>query len=389
SKSCPQCRQKTTEKSIHRIYFNVASNENEDDSSVLHNKIDSLKFQLSLKEKDVKNESEENAKLKIQNQGLREEIIKSEKTIQSLKATMASLKDQIRYLKAQNESAEAAIEETKRLRKHLEFLRSIETVVQGSIAEVDDILNQHGDSFESRKSLATYVSVLKREVQSTSEKKKELREKLRRYQRELNTVNSEKQHFQKETNLKSELYKQLTEDFHHLEQENKSLQKKVHELEKAIVSPSGNNPRDNALRRLLAESPLPEVVKRPRLTNPSEQDTSISVMFENVSSADNPKKKSPPTTPYLKLKSSSIGFEPLKVSQSSNLHLASSTNKYSIFNKKKETKLSSMATNFGEAYDGMGGHSKLDDFPVPIPRTKSSTKIKNKTTSLMKQSSLC
>lgn len=71
SKSCPQCRNKTTEKTIHRVYFNVASNEPEEDTSVLRNKIDNLKFQIHLKDTDIKNATEENQNLNSQNKGLR------------------------------------------------------------------------------------------------------------------------------------------------------------------------------------------------------------------------------------------------------------------------------------------------------------------------------
>lgn len=39
---------------------------------------------------------------------------------------------------------------------------SIQIIVQGTTAEVEDMLDKHGDSYDSKKSLATYVSVLKR-----------------------------------------------------------------------------------------------------------------------------------------------------------------------------------------------------------------------------------
>jgi hypothetical protein len=39
---------------------------------------------------------------------------------------------------------------------------SIQTIVGGTTADVEDMLNKYGDSYDSRKSLATFVSVLKR-----------------------------------------------------------------------------------------------------------------------------------------------------------------------------------------------------------------------------------
>jgi hypothetical protein len=71
SKSCPQCRNKTTEKTIHRVYFNVGSNDLEENTSVLCNKIDELEHQIHLKDTDIKNVTIENHILKSENKELR------------------------------------------------------------------------------------------------------------------------------------------------------------------------------------------------------------------------------------------------------------------------------------------------------------------------------
>jgi len=108
-----------------------------------------------------------------------------------------------------------------------------------------------------------------REVHAASDKKRDLRERLRMCQRDLSAANLEKEKLNEEVSLKSKLNKQLEDDLQHLEHEKRSLQKKVSDLEKAISSPSGSNPRDSALQRLLLESPIPEAVRRPKLTDPA------------------------------------------------------------------------------------------------------------------------
>ena len=55
SKSCPQCQKMTTEKTIHQIYFNVASKELEEDINIWRNKIDDLDFQIHQKDTVIKN----------------------------------------------------------------------------------------------------------------------------------------------------------------------------------------------------------------------------------------------------------------------------------------------------------------------------------------------
>lgn len=120
--------------------------------------------------------------------------------------------------------------------------------------------------------------IIFREMQAASDKKRDLRDRLRICQRDLSTASLQKEKLNEELNLKSKLNKQLEDDMQHLEHEKRSLQKKVRDLEKAISSPSGKNPRDSALRRLILESPIPEAVKVPRLTDPAEADTSTSTL---------------------------------------------------------------------------------------------------------------
>lgn len=117
-----------------------------------------------------------------------------------------------------------------------------------------------------------------REMQAASDRKQALRDQLRTCQQDLSAANLQKEKLYEEVNLKSKLNKQLEDDMQHLEHEKRSLQKKIRDLEKAISSPSGKNPRDSALRRLILESPIPEAVKVPRMTDSAEGDTSTSTL---------------------------------------------------------------------------------------------------------------
>lgn len=93
---------------------------------------------------------------------------------------------------------------------------------------------------------------------------------------------------------------------------------------------------------------------------------------------------SDPESPYLNIKSCSFGLTPLKGSQSMNLKLSSGSNKFSIFKKAHRTKLSSSVdASPEETYDGLGGHSKFDEFPVPSSKFKP-TQRKLKSVSTLK-----
>jgi hypothetical protein len=66
-----------------------------------------------------------------------------------------------------------------------------------------------------------------------------------------------------------------------LEHEKRTVQHKVSNLEKAIFSPSGRNPRNSARQVLLLERPIPEAVGRPKLTDPAEGYSCTSTMVRD------------------------------------------------------------------------------------------------------------
>nr|CAD7264151.1 unnamed protein product [Timema shepardi] len=384
SKTCPQCRYKTTEKTIHRVYFNVQTNDEPDDPNALRNHIENLKFKIHLKDTDIKNAREENNTLKSRNVKLsvrqrflycclsctpfgamarsvtlslsfvyngcilhRDEYKSVESKCSSLEMSVSALKEQMRFMKQQCNEAEEARIETRRLRAHLETLTNVETIVKGTVSEVEEVLNNGSDC---PKTLATYVSVLKRELQAVSDKRKWLRE-------ELKAAQSERSRLRNELAGHAAAVKRLEEDLDHSEAEKRSLRKKVTELEQAVLSPTASS--QSALRRLVAESPAP-----PRLTDPRDD--------QNANTA-----KTSDDSPYLNIKSSSVGLTPLRPAQSSNLREPARPGGYSIFKKARLTTASSnLATEAHPdlAFDGMGGRSKLDEFPVP----RLAVKTKNK-----------
>ncbi|KAJ8897696.1 hypothetical protein PR048_003046, partial [Dryococelus australis] len=66
SKSCPQCRNRTTESNIHRVFFNI-QNDGKEDAGSLRNQIENLKFSVQMKELEVKNATDEVNTLKKRN----------------------------------------------------------------------------------------------------------------------------------------------------------------------------------------------------------------------------------------------------------------------------------------------------------------------------------
>lgn len=102
SKTCPQCRERTTESRIHKIYFNFSNDDNfVKDATSLQNELDNKIFQLKLKEKVINNLTETKKELEKQTSGLRQEVKNVESELNSKDAALRALQSQIKFFKRQ------------------------------------------------------------------------------------------------------------------------------------------------------------------------------------------------------------------------------------------------------------------------------------------------
>lgn len=348
SKSCPQCRAKSNEKSLNRIFFNVNHNGNMEDTNTLQNKLDSAEFKLLLSNNEKKKLKEEMETYQKKAELLKDEVKRLKHEVQSSETNVNTLREQFHILKRRNKELEPVLQEVENLRKQIEFFKKIETVVKGTSEEVDDLLNEFG-SFDSINSLLTFTSVLKKEMEMTTSKKKELSNKLHEAESKVFSLTVQLRRLKDEMVAQRKESDQQQEELRHMSEECASLQKKVRSMEEAMMSPTTSHPCAGALKRLLAESPAPDTLKKGCLDTPEEE-----------------KKSS--ESPYLHIKSSVVGLTPLRPCSSGNYR---NLNKFSIF---KKPRVNTLTQRFQqpeeEMYDGLGGHSKPDLFPRPLPLTK-------------------
>nr|CAD7595427.1 unnamed protein product [Timema genevievae] len=162
SKTCPQCRYKTKQRHIHRVYFNVQTNDEADDPNAQLNHINNLKFMINLKDTEIKNAQEENITLKSRNVELRDEYKNIENKCSALEMSMSALKEQMGLIKqhcSEAEKARTKAEEglikaeegrikaentlnwTQQMHTHLEKLTNFETIIKGTASEVEKVVN--------------------------------------------------------------------------------------------------------------------------------------------------------------------------------------------------------------------------------------------------------
>ncbi|XP_046387768.1 E3 ubiquitin-protein ligase TRAIP-like [Ischnura elegans] len=408
SKTCPQCRAKVYEKDIHRVYFNVANIDGSDDPSSLQNKIDNLKFKLKMKDVEVKTANEAKADMEGRNKGLRAELRKQENEVSKLNGAILCLKERMNHLKNENKKMNQLQEENKVLQSRVETLQGLETIRVGSAAEVDELLNNMAGSSSESRSLATYCSVLKRELQVMEKKRKVTQARMAEHSQNLSKAYAERDSLKDALKVSGKARGDLMEELAIIKEEKSRLEKKIKQLENMMESTLNTNTQNSAvgilskltvgsparesmateMLRLLAESPAPEellstlkrVARSPmKLYPPSPSETLKRSRIEETLTPEVclpakrnvqlsfPKLSDPSKDIKLLPKPSSSGSQPRMENKTTNI--LQSKSGYTIFQKprlsQRPEEILQKPLRDEVYYDGMGGQRKQDVFPNP------------------------
>ncbi|XP_076183269.1 TRAF interacting protein no poles [Ptiloglossa arizonensis] len=359
SPSCPQCREKVTSNKIHRIYFNFFNNDSvTEDVCSLHDKIDKLNFELLLRDKNSKSYFEKSETLQIQNTGLKHEVRKVEKELNEKNSTIYALKEQVKYHKQQNAETESLKQEIERLQNKIKIYKNLQTLLEASSEDVDKMTSNTSDP----NTLITYISVMKREMTVSLNKRKELRSKVKSLQQELTKVSMER-NFLSEEHVKR---KQLEEDLMICESETIHLQNQLKEIEKAKLTGKKSNhfdsKRENKLHSINNDNVIDEDKVGSTVNNRNLEKEESNKEEENQSQIALIKEHKN-NSPYLPIKSGGV----FGLKQSS-VHKRGATKLNSLLLTKK-SRIEQTSTRNTQVqttsitYDGFGGRSKLSQFP--------------------------
>lgn len=361
--TCPQCRCKVTEKTIHRIYFNVANAEGiTDDVVTLQHKMDNLDFQIKLKDKDIQIGKDKNKKLKDQNFSLRNEVKELENKQSVSESVMHALKEQVAYFKLKAKESNRLNDEVVRLKEKVKDLEHVQLVITGSKEQVNDMLRHNKDPH----SLSLLVHTLKKELTEADRKYKLLNINVKHLQNDITRYRQENSQVINENNqLKNDI-----ECHKSCKSERQYLKSRIAKMEKDLDNKTVTLSPNNSLNRIIMESPAPQREKSnielkvvPGVFNSPTLDERVQSIKDSES-------------PYLSIKSSNIGLSCLVNPKfvTSSQRSSSAT----IFKNAPSTLENVKVNRSGYNYDGLGGHSREETYPTPQPiiglkRTKSAT----------------
>ncbi|XP_055603972.1 E3 ubiquitin-protein ligase TRAIP [Uranotaenia lowii] len=362
SKSCPQCRNKCHEKSLIKVYFNIASNADapEDTATLLH-KLDNMTLLMREKEKKLNDYEQKDSANKVERKKMKKTLTALEDMVKSKDFTITAYKQEVDMLRGDRAHMQKLQTELKELKSKMDLMSTVEHVISATAKEVEEMLTQENNS----RTLAVLVASLKRELKGCDSKKNEMRDRMKSIQNDLHDERTRR--------------KQLEEKLSTAESENYRLEQEIKKLERRVLNASNDSESDSIV---LATPDQP--VKRKRIELDMDMSTPMSDKVRNILQSD---------SPYLDIKASSIGLAPLRraglsaaiVKPKDNRTGTQSTaktqndlsEKFSILRKPRlDMKLCAMPNNM--IFNGLGGSEKKENFegfPEPKPKPTTSTNM--------------
>lgn len=344
-----------------------------------------MKALLSSKEKDWKDKQKSM-------DGLKDTVDKQRRDLDSLrKETVekemlcSALRKQMTYLETQQNDIQAAKEEARRLRTKMKTFESLDVLLQGQRSEVESMITDMGVSQSAVEQLSIYCISLKKEYDNLKGTLKASNDMCEKLKREVLSSNNKIQKATAEVKEAKEEMKSMEKDLAGADKQISSLKKKVEFLQKSLSTPTRTN---EALTRLVFESPAPMELKQPRLHQPVDSDDIDLNMTYDIRTPDDVAKR-PAQVPSKKM-----CLDPLSAAAKLN-QKSSSSNKAGdeaaamdaffrnslLFRKKTFGSMLEPPTGRPGAvrsgYDGLGGRTRFIQ-PSPLSELRPLLKTKRK-----------
>ncbi|KAL1782501.1 E3 ubiquitin-protein ligase TRAIP [Sigmodon hispidus] len=298
TRTCPQCRIQVGKRAIiNKLFFDLAQEEESVlDAEFLKNELDSVRAQLSQKEREKRD-----SQTIIDT--LRDTLEERNATVESLQNALdktemlcSTLKKQMRFLEQQQDETKKAQEEARRLKSKMRTMEQIELLLQSQRSEVEEMIRDMGVGQSAVEQLAVYCVSLKKEYENLKEARKASGELADKLKRDLASSKSKLKTVYMELDQAKVELRSAQKDLQSADKEITSLRKKLTMLQETLNLPPKTS---ETVSRLVFESPAPVEMLTPKLHRPSFSDRiDLSATFDvdtppaqtSSSKHDHPKK---------------------------------------------------------------------------------------------------
>ncbi|XP_065368519.1 E3 ubiquitin-protein ligase TRAIP [Calliphora vicina] len=297
SKTCPQCRNKCTDRNIIRVYFNLANLDiSRIDVGSLQEQLDNVQLQLKMKEKELQKAADHIKSSKETQKKCMKTIAGLEKDLQSKSFLILNYAEKTKMLESQVKVMDNLRKECKSLKDQVEAMDGVNTLLTSTMSDAEKLLKNENDP----NILSVWVATLKRELRVCETKKSDMRAVLKTVQSDLRKeIEHKKKQEERISQLESENY-QLLEKIKCLEATIKKTtnNNNNNDYDKSLNGSIGLNTAYNNSVDIMSPPPITKIKEEKRLT--------ISPTIK-----DNIKKIEESSSPYLNIKSCSVLLPPL------------------------------------------------------------------------------
>ncbi|XP_029007310.1 E3 ubiquitin-protein ligase TRAIP [Betta splendens] len=387
TKTCPQCRkQVSTRHIISKLFFDIGGEEeNKADPESLQNELDRMKVHLSSKERDWRDKQKMIDSLKDTVDKQKRDLDGIRKEVKEKEMLCSALRKQMTYLETQQNDVQAAKDEVRRLKTKMKTFESLDVLLQGQRAEVESMITDMGVSQAAVEQLSIYCISLKKEYDNLKGSIKSSNDMCEKLKREVLFSNNKLQKATTDVNRTKEEMKSLQNELINADKEITSLKKKVELLQKTLSTPTRTN---EALSRIIFESPAPMELKQPRLHHPAEtEDIDLNITYDVTTPDDMVKRTT--QVPSKKMRLDHPGTSPFKHNDKSSF-LTKARDEGGTMDPFLRNSLLFRKKTFGSmldpqrkpgavrtGYDGLGGRTKFIQ-PSPLSELRPLVKVKRK-----------
>ncbi|XP_049290416.1 E3 ubiquitin-protein ligase TRAIP [Anopheles funestus] len=324
SKTCPQCRDRCIATRLIKVYFNVTANlDTTEDNASLLEKLDNFTLKIREQENKLKTFETNAAEHKSEQKKMRKTILGLEEEIRSKNTAMFALRHEMDMIRGDRKALVKVQEELESVRTKLQLYIGVKQALEDSVQEVEQMLTNN----MTREAAITLAVALKRELQAQEMKRKKQSDRITHLQNDLIE-------YRRKIKTLEESLSTCDSEIYRLEQ---LLKQQAKEATVDTSTESFGSPDE-----IVPNTPdqRPKVGRKRPMTDLNNS-TPLSEKVRKIIDSN---------SPYLRVKTSSIGLAPLmRVGLSANPHPSSSSNngtekpklsgsssaKYSIFSKKR------------------------------------------------------
>ncbi|KAI8419682.1 hypothetical protein MSG28_008372 [Choristoneura fumiferana] len=157
SKSCPQCRNKVTERCMFRVFPTVSEGSRED-AATLQARLDHAALQLRTHQAQLKDLHEQLAQATANSTHKDALVAAAEKRLVAQECALAALRQKLAHAADRTRDTERLQRDNEQLHRTLHTLNGLQRVLQATAGEVEDTLRDYSDP----RTVATFAAALKR-----------------------------------------------------------------------------------------------------------------------------------------------------------------------------------------------------------------------------------